>query len=384
MRANKGFLSSTMSRLVLAVILAGFVVGVAAFGPGPTLYAIQKGKQVQANAGPDQTVMLNNPVVLSGGNSKAVEGQKIIKYNWRIVSPSLKGPKEFSGVVYKFTPEKTGNYMAQLTVITDKGARDTDFAFITVRAKGQEGVSRAIYAKVANRYCAPSKECSIGWTVAAVEGTVKQYTIDFGDGKTETKEISEKRISTTSKHTYEKEGTYNFKLTVTSSTKEVSEASATIKVTTATSLPTPSKEIISPEPIVPLPIPPKKSPLPPYDVPEPQVLLKVSILAPTEASPKDWIKGAIRHIKFKVIYKNTLVRSGLTLENLKAILDGKELVEKFGPTFDSTADAWELLVRTPDMGTTFDKFDLTLKVNYLTETGSDTERDAVNYMLPPK
>ncbi len=226
------FLAGNFVKLVLAVVLAGFVVGVAAFGPTPTAYLLRGGEQVNADAGPDQSVMLGNPVILNGGNSKAEPGQKIVKYNWRIISPALEGPKEFSGVVYRFTPEKSGNYQAELTVITDKGARDRDTAFITVRARGQEGFSRKIYAKVANRYCTPNKECSIGWAAYAIEGTIKQYTIDFGDGQTETKEVSTKTLSTVSKHTYAKEGTYEFKLTVTSSTKEVVEATATIKVTT--------------------------------------------------------------------------------------------------------------------------------------------------------
>lgn len=230
MHSKKGFAASPFSKFLLAVVLLVFILGVLTLASGPTALITQQGKKVHANAGPDKVVTLGNPMALNGSDSYAEEGHKVIRYDWRLISPVLRGPKEFSGAVYRYTPEKAGDYTAQLTVITDKNARDIDTAFVTVRERGPTDDPRAIFVRAANRFCEPSKECTIGWTATVKQGVIKQYTLDFGDGTTESEEINARSITTTTTHTYGKEGVYTFKVTVTSSTKDLAEATATIRV----------------------------------------------------------------------------------------------------------------------------------------------------------
>ncbi len=106
--------------------------------------------------------------------------------------------------------------------------------------------------------------------------------------------------------------------------------------------------------------------------------LQLNILDPTRANPDDWIKDTVHTVKFEAVYQNVPVRAGLTLADVTSDLGGTAMTEN-ALVFNAGEDVWELSVVTPDMGTANALYDLTVNANYAGESGSDTQKNAVNY-----
>ena len=79
-----------------------------------------------ADAGPDKTVQVNNPVTISGSGSIDSDGD-IVSYRW-----TRNGTFYSNEETFDFTPSGTRPKTFELTVTDDEGAKDTDEMVLTV------------------------------------------------------------------------------------------------------------------------------------------------------------------------------------------------------------------------------------------------------------
>ena len=86
-----------------------------------------------ADTGPDQTVNVNETVTLDGSGSSDPDGDPLT-YNWAIASkPALSNVSitDKDKEMASFTPDRTGNYVIELTVTDVDGESDKDNVTVT-------------------------------------------------------------------------------------------------------------------------------------------------------------------------------------------------------------------------------------------------------------
>ncbi len=92
------------------------------------------GSPPEANAGADQTVNVNTTVNLDGSASSDPDGDALT-YNWAIASNPVGNTATITDKDKEkasFQPDKTGNYVIELTVTDETGKSDKDNVTITV------------------------------------------------------------------------------------------------------------------------------------------------------------------------------------------------------------------------------------------------------------
>jgi PKD repeat protein len=173
--------------LLLAMAFAGVIIQM-------TLSA----RNLYANAGPDRTVDVNEPVTFDGSGSLS-RFNTIVKYTWYFGD---------STVGYGMNPTHTygmeGIYNVILVVLESTNATAQDSVVITVHNEpplAHAGIDQSAYEDETVSFDATGS-----MDTPSDQGTLT-YLWDFGDGTTGT--------GLTQTHTYTKEGLYNAILTVT-------------------------------------------------------------------------------------------------------------------------------------------------------------------------
>jgi peptide/nickel transport system permease protein len=100
-------------------------------------FALVLGDQPVANAGDNQTVLVGSTVILNGSNSQPSDGATIVNYTWTIDLPSQAGggTEIRYGEVTSFLANKTGLYVANLTVLDSNNLTDWSIAYVVVNEK---------------------------------------------------------------------------------------------------------------------------------------------------------------------------------------------------------------------------------------------------------
>lgn len=154
-----------------------------------------------ANAGPDRTVLVGEPVSFDSGGSSDVDG-KLVSYRWAFGDgASQTGPRS------SYTYWKPGEYEVRLEVEDDSGlanARSYDTALVVVqpvmneRPTAMAGADRTVIVGEAVAFDATGS--------SDPDGALLAYRWNFGDGTTGNRAKTE--------HAYWKAGTYTVELTV--------------------------------------------------------------------------------------------------------------------------------------------------------------------------
>ncbi|UCH94401.1 MAG: PKD domain-containing protein [Candidatus Aminicenantes bacterium] len=176
-----------------------------------------------ADAGPDQTVNVDEEVTFDGSGSYAKKGT-LVSYEWNFGDGGTA-----SGMIVTHTYSSAGTYTATLTVTDSNGKKDSDTAIITVNDGGNT-------PPVAD--AGPDQTVNEGEQVTFdgsgsydPDGTITSYEWDFGDGNTDTGMIVI--------HTYSSAGTYTATLTVTDNGGLTDDDTAIITVNPSGSEPDP-------------------------------------------------------------------------------------------------------------------------------------------------
>jgi len=152
-----------------------------------------------ANAGIDQTVLVNDSVSFNGTGSTDDAG--IVSYDWNFGDGSF-GTRATTSHVYT----TTGNYTATLTVTDVEGLTGTDTAVITVNDPAPENTAPIANAGVDQTALVKASVSFNGSASTDDKGTVS-YDWNFGDGSTAT--------GMTTSHTFNTVGTFTVTLTAT-------------------------------------------------------------------------------------------------------------------------------------------------------------------------
>lgn len=178
-----------------------------------------------ANAGPNQSAVVNNPVTFDGSGSYDNDGT-IETYNWTFGDGDTG-----SGVSTSHTYNTAGTYTVILAVIDNESGIGSDTMTVNVAAEGE---NQAPVANAGNPVTADEDvEVTFdGSGSSDPDGTIASYEWDFGDDNTGT--------GSSPSHTYTKAGTYNVTLTVTDNdgSTDSDSTTATINSTAANIAPT--------------------------------------------------------------------------------------------------------------------------------------------------
>jgi outer membrane protein assembly factor BamB len=176
-----------------------------------------------ADAGPDRTVRLDRPVVLTGRNSSDPDGDAL-SYDWELTAQPegstvrLSEPDE---ALQALQPTHAGTYRLNLTVTDEHGLTDTDSVTVSATAPLQA------------KFEVDTKEATVNESVqfdasntSVAEESIRTYRWDFdGDGSVE-RNTSEPLVE----HVYDRNGTYRATLTVVTEDSTTNTSSETITV----------------------------------------------------------------------------------------------------------------------------------------------------------
>jgi len=166
-----------------------------------------------ADAGGPYFAVVNVSITFDGSESSDIDGY-IVSYNWDF-------GEEYGhfgqGITVPHTYTAIGNYTVTLTVTDNRGAIDTNVTTVTVSLNTPPiADAGGPYSAVVN-----SKITFDGSGSSDIDGTISNYSWDFGDGKSGT--------GISPSHTYTSPGKYTVTLSVTDS--EGANNSDTISVT---------------------------------------------------------------------------------------------------------------------------------------------------------
>jgi peptide/nickel transport system permease protein len=99
--------------------------------------ALVQGDQPIANAGDNQTVVVGSTVILNASGSQPSDGATIVNYTWSIELPSQTGGgiELRYGELTDFVANKTGLYVANLTIRDSNNLTDWNIAYVVAKEK---------------------------------------------------------------------------------------------------------------------------------------------------------------------------------------------------------------------------------------------------------